>query len=75
MEYCSKREMKKTGMKAVRKCPRKSNGFDKGLEPDKIVGVTDRSGELMFLISWKVILMTHPFFVVGKISISGQRRG
>ena len=63
MEYCSKREMKKTGMKAVRKCPRKPNGFDKGLEPDKIVGVTDRSGELMFLMSWKVILMTITYFL------------
>ena len=42
-------------MKAERKYKGKPRGFDKGLEPDKIIGATDNSGELMFLISWKVI--------------------
>ena len=45
-------------MKAERKYKGKPRGFDKGLEPDKIIGATDNSGELMFLISWKVIWET-----------------
>ncbi|VDN13750.1 unnamed protein product [Dibothriocephalus latus] len=30
-----------------------TRGFSRGLKPDRIIGATDSSGELMFLIKWK----------------------
>ena len=31
----------------------KPRGFGRGLDPERIIGATDSSGELMFLIKWE----------------------
>ncbi|XP_025083919.1 chromobox protein homolog 1-like [Pomacea canaliculata] len=51
-ETSAKRKKKVTDAKSAED-DNKPRGFDRGLQPERIIGATDSSGELMFLMKWK----------------------
>jgi len=48
-----KKDEKRPAKKKVMEDDSRPRGFDRNLEPEKIIGATDSSGELMFLMKWK----------------------
>lgn len=47
-----KKELTGTSLAGAFAEDKKLQGFDRGLAPDRIIGLTDTHGELMFLLKW-----------------------
>lgn len=53
MDDGSAKKKKKVAEVKTTEDDNKPRGFDRGLQPERIIGATDSSGELMFLMKWK----------------------
>lgn len=52
-EGALKKKKKVAEVRSTAEDDNKPRGFDRGLQPERIIGATDSSGELMFLMKWK----------------------